>query len=189
MNSLLGGFNGTIFMYGQSGSGKTYTMLGPDPVVDALVKNDGGEISEEVQQMYGVIPRAIIDIFTEINRIVEAHGAEIQLKINYYEIYQEKFNDLLAPNPNMGKDLKLREQKNGQVVVLGADGVFVTSPGDIFELLTIGQRMCKTASTNQNDRSSRSHTIFVIEYMQKDKGGSQKVGRLNLVDLAGSERI
>jgi hypothetical protein len=135
-------------MYGQSGSGKTYTMLGPDPVVDALVKNDGGEISEEVQQMYGVIPRAIIDIFTEINRTVEAHGAEIQLKINYYEIYQEKFNDLLAPNPNMGRDLKLREQKNGQVVVLGADGVFVTTPGDIFELLTIGQRMRKTASTN-----------------------------------------
>ena len=89
----------------------------------------------------------------------------------------------------MGKNLKLRELKSGQVTVLGSEPVFVTSPEDIFELLTVGQRSRKVASTNQNDRSSRSHTIFVIDYTQKNKDGRQMQGRLNLVDLAGSERI
>ena len=147
----MNGYNGTIFMYGQSGSGKTYTMLGPDIVVETItngVVDGNAEVSDEVQSLYGIIPRAIFDIFTEINRLVEAHGAEVQLKVNYYEIYQEIFNDLLAPNPNMGKNLKLRELKSGQVTVLGSESVFVTSPEDIFELLTVGQRMRKVASTN-----------------------------------------
>ena len=177
VNQLLNGYNGTIFMYGQSGSGKTFTMLGPDIVVETITKGVTGsdeQVSEEVQDLYGIIPRAIFDIFNEINRTIEAHGAQVELKINYFEIYQEVFNDLLSPNPNMGRNLKLRELKSGQVTVLGSDPVFVTSPEDIFELLTVGQRTRKVASTNQNDRSSRSHTIFVIEYTQKNKDGSQK---------------
>ena len=127
-------------MYGQSGSGKTFTMLGPDMVVESITKGveSGGEVSDEVQGLYGIIPRAIFDIFSEINRMIEAHGAQVELKINYYEIYKEIFNDMLSPNPNMGKNLKLREMKNGQVVVLGSEAVNVTSPDDIFELLTVG---------------------------------------------------
>ena len=139
--SLLGGYNGTIFMYGQSGSGKTYTMLGPDVVVETITKGvvDQNEaVSEEIQGLYGIIPRAIFDIFSEINRMIEAHGAQVELKINYFEIYQEVFNDLLSPNPSAGKNLKLRELKSGQVTVLGTEPVFVTSPEDIFELLTVG---------------------------------------------------
>lgn len=102
-------------MYGQSGSGKTFTMLGPDIVVETITKGveAGGEVPEEVTALYGIIPRAIFDIFNEINRMIEAHGAQVELKINYYEIYMEIFNDLLAPNPSMGKNLKLREMKNG----------------------------------------------------------------------------
>ena len=65
----------------------------------------------------------------------------------------------------------------------------MTSPEDIFEALMMGQRSRAVASTNQNDRSSRSHTIFVIDFFQKNTDGSQATGRLNLVDLAGSERI
>ena len=174
VTSLLNGYNGTIFMYGQSGSGKTFTMLGPDIVVETITKGveAGGEVSDEVQNLYGVIPRAIFDIFNEINRMIEAHGAQVELKINYYEIYMEIFNDLLSPNPNMGKNLKLREMKNGQVIVLGSEAVTVTSPDDIFELLTVGQKMRKVASTNQNDRSSRSHTIFVIEFTSREKNGA-----------------
>ena len=77
VSSLLNGYNGTIFMYGQSGSGKTFTMLGPDIVVETITKGveAGGEVSDEVQNLYGVIPRAIFDIFNEINRMIEAHGA------------------------------------------------------------------------------------------------------------------
>ena len=95
VQSLLNGFNGTIFAYGQSGSGKTYTMLGPDSVVDAI-KNGGDGISLEVQRMYGVIPRAIGDIFEAINRIVEAEGSQIELSVQYLEIYNEKMQDLLS---------------------------------------------------------------------------------------------
>jgi len=91
----LNGFNGTIFAYGQSGSGKTYTMLGPDSVVEAI-KNGGDGISLEVQRMYGIIPRAIGDIFEAINRIVGAENAQIELSVQYLEIYNEKIQDLLA---------------------------------------------------------------------------------------------
>lgn len=104
-------------MYGQSGSGKTYTMLGPDIVVETITQGvtdeNAGGVPEEVQDLYGIIPRAIFDIFNEINRLMEAHGATIELKVNYFEIYQEIFNDLLSTNPNTGRNLKLRELKSG----------------------------------------------------------------------------
>lgn len=69
MRALLGGFNGTIFAYGQSGSGKTFSMLGPDSVVDAIKEGGSGSIPEDVQEMYGLIPRAIVDIFEAIETI------------------------------------------------------------------------------------------------------------------------
>ena len=78
---------------------------------------------------------------------------------------------------------------NGQMVVMGAEHKSVQTFDDIFLALMYGQRSRAVASTNQNDRSSRSHTIFVISYKQVNQDGSQKSGRLNLVDLAGSERI
>lgn len=78
---------------------------------------------------------------------------------------------------------------NGQMIVVGSEHKSVMSFDDIFKALEDGQRSRAVASTNQNDRSSRSHTIFVISYKQLNKDGSQKSGRLNLVDLAGSERI
>lgn len=75
------------------------------------------------------------------------------------------------------------------MVVTGSEHKTVESFDDIFMALMYGQRSRAVASTNQNDRSSRSHTIFVISYKQHNTDGSQKSGRLNLVDLAGSERI
>ena len=68
-------------------------------------------------------------------------------------------------------------------MVLNCEPIYVTSPSDIFELLMVGQRNRAVASTNQNERSSRSHTIFVIEYLQKNPDGSMKQAKLNLVDL------
>ena len=78
---------------------------------------------------------------------------------------------------------------NGQMSVMGAETKVVETFDDIFLALMDGQRSRAVASTNQNDRSSRSHTIFVINYKQVNKDGSQQEGRLNLVDLAGSERV
>ena len=118
VKALLNGFNGTIFAYGQSGSGKTFTMLGPDSVVDAIKK--GSEmVPDEVQTMYGVIPRAIGDIFVAMNRIIEAEGASFALSVNYFEIYNESINDLLSSNDNTSKNLKLQQMPNGQMKVMG----------------------------------------------------------------------
>ena len=69
MRALLEGFNGTIFAYGQSGSGKTFTMLGPDEVVEAIKEPNANEITDDLQEKYGLIPRAIGDIFEAINRV------------------------------------------------------------------------------------------------------------------------
>lgn len=96
---------------------------------------------------------------------------------------------LSIKRPGSTQDLKLREMPNGQMIVVGSEHKSVQSFDDIFMALMDGQRSRAVASTNQNDRSSRSHTIFVISYKQMNTDGSQKTGRLNLVDLAGSERI
>ena len=100
VRALLAGFNGTIFAYGQSGSGKTFTMLGPDNVVDAIKAGGLEGIPEEVQEMYGLIPRAIGEIFEAINGITEANeGTRIELSVQYLEIYNEQVMDLLSRVP------------------------------------------------------------------------------------------
>ena len=103
VTALLSGFNGTIFAYGQSGSGKTFTMLGPDEVVDAI-KSGGDGITVEVMRLYGIIPRAIGDIFQAINRLIEAEGAQVELTVQYLEIYNEKIKDLLSQHSFNGKE-------------------------------------------------------------------------------------
>ena len=137
VQALLNGFNGTIFAYGQSGSGKTFTMLGPDEVVEAI-KNGADEVSLEVQRMYGIIPRAIGDIFETINRVVGAEGSQIELSVQYLEIYNEKIQDLLSKVGSANQDLKLREMPNGQMVVMGSEHQAVRSFDDIFFALMEG---------------------------------------------------
>ena len=87
------------------------------------------------------------------------------------------------------QNLKLRELKNGNITVLNLEPCLVSTPEEIFDLLKVGQMNRAVAGTNQNARSSRSHTIFVIDLLQKFADGSSKISVLNLVDLAGSERI
>lgn len=181
------GFNCTIFAYGQSGSGKTFSMLGPDDVVDAI-KDGADNVPLEIQELYGIIPRAIFDIFTWINiELSKDRQVEFEIKIFYFEIYNESLNNLLTMPPQ--KNLKMREMKNGTIAVLNCEPNYATTPEDIFELLKLGQMNRAVAGTNQNARSSRSHTIFVMDVEQKNPDGSIKTARLNLVDLAGSERI
>ena len=181
------GFNATIFAYGQSGSGKTFSMLGPDDVVDAI-KEGSDNVPDKVQNLYGIIPRAVFDIFTWINlEMSKDSQTEFEIKVFYYEIYNESLNNLLTMPPQ--KNMKMREMKNGTMVVMNCEPNYATTPEDIFELLKIGQMNRAVSGTNQNARSSRSHTIFVLDIEQKNGDGSIKSARLNLVDLAGSERI
>lgn len=126
------GYNGTIFAYGMSGTGKTFSMLGPEEVVDVIKR--GGEIEESVQQLYGVIPRAICDVFEFMNSAVEREGCQFELYMNYFEIYLESLNDLLNPNPKKSNGLRLNDHG-----VPEASNVAVQSPKDIFRNIQQGQ--------------------------------------------------
>lgn len=96
-------------------------MLGPDEVVDAI-KAGGDGITVEVMRLYGIIPRAIGDIFQSINRTIDAEGSQVELTVQYLEIYNEKIKDLLSKQLNTAdQDLKLREMPSGQMIVMGSE--------------------------------------------------------------------
>jgi len=173
------GYNGTIFAYGQSGSGKTYTMLGPEDVTNCII-NGVDSVSEEVQQLYGIIPRTTLTIFQLINDGIKK-GIKFSIKCSYLEVYNESINDLLMRPPHLG--LKIREYPNIGMVVMGLEETYVSTPEEIFKLLAVGTENCMVSATNQNQRSSRSHTVLMINVEQKFFDGSQKVSKLNLVDL------
>lgn len=126
------GFNGTIFAYGMSGTGKTYSMLGPETVVDVI--KSGQEIPDEVQAQYGIIPRAIRDIFEFMNNSIETEGAQFELMMNYFEIYKESLNDLLQPNKEIACNLKMMGSK-----IINSYKVMIDSPETIFENIKRGQ--------------------------------------------------
>lgn len=92
-----------------SGTGKTYSMLGPEEVVEVIKR--GGDISEDIQCQYGIIPRAIRDIFSYMNRAIEAEGASFTLLMSYFEIYNEQLNDLLQPNKSLSQGLKIMNDR------------------------------------------------------------------------------
>ena len=177
------GYNGTIFAYGQSGSGKTFSMLGPEDVTDALAK-DFNSVPEEVQKLYGIIPRAVMDIFKKINFFL-SKGSECLLTCSYIEIYNEQINCLLS----MKENLKIREHPSLGIYVADKEARPCRSPEEIFEVISIGTKNRAVGGTNQNARSSRSHTILLIEMVYNGFDGIKRVSKLNLVDLAGSERI
>jgi hypothetical protein len=114
-----------------SGTGKTFSMLGPEQVVEVI--KQGGEIKESVQEQYGIIPRAICDVFKYMNAAIEQEGAQFELYLNYFEIYKESLNDLLQPDRSLGDNLKFRDNK-----VFNAMTVPVTSPEDIFYNIQLG---------------------------------------------------
>ena len=120
---------------------------------------------------------------------MQANNSTFTLKVNYYEIYNEQFNDLLSKTPAMGLNLKVRSTPNQGVIVVNDNPYEVAGFEDFFEVLKIGNSRRQVAETNMNARSSRSHTILVIQYTQVNTDGSKKSAKLNLVDLAGSERL
>eukprot|EP01119_Soliformovum_irregulare_P014304 TRINITY_DN3915_c0_g1_i2.p1 TRINITY_DN3915_c0_g1~~TRINITY_DN3915_c0_g1_i2.p1 ORF type:complete len:1407 (-),score=731.72 TRINITY_DN3915_c0_g1_i2:353-4573(-) len=168
IENVLNGYNGTIFAYGQTGSGKSFTMFGSD-------------ITSEEKR--GIIPRSCIHLFSSIR--ADTEGTEFAIRCSFLEIYREQLRDLLNPS---GESLKIRE--NGSTVwVEHLTEKYVTSEQEVLDLLKLGERFRVVASTNMNDVSSRSHTLFVMYIHQKSIDGSTKQGVLNLVDLAGSEKV
>jgi hypothetical protein len=104
--------------------------------------------------------------------------------MNYFEIYMESLNDLLRGSQSTSENLTITAEGK----VHNAERIAVTSPAEIFHNIKLGQRKVQIASTAMNERSSRSHTLLVLEFKQVNKDGSIKQAKLNLVDLAGSER-
>ncbi|CAI7839314.1 unnamed protein product [Closterium sp. NIES-53] len=185
VEEVLEGFNCTIFAYGQTGTGKTFTMQG-----DVTRAGENGQLPEGA----GVIPRSIKHIFDTL----DSQGAEYNIKVTYLELYNEEITDLLAPNDILvasesKKPLALMEDGKGGVIVRGLEEEVVNNSSDIFTLLERGTAKRRTAETMLNKQSSRSHSIFTITIHIKESTPEGveliKCGKLNLVDLAGSECI
>ncbi|KAG2447294.1 hypothetical protein HYH02_007624 [Chlamydomonas schloesseri] len=182
VQEVMEGFNCTIFAYGQTGTGKTYTMEGGPRRSD-----DGKVLSAEA----GVIPRSIKQIFDTI----EANNTDSTVKVTFLELYNEELTDLLSTFDDGKEDakrLRLLEDRSG-VVVQGLEEVVVKSAAEIYQVLDRGTAKRRTAETLLNKRSSRSHSVFSITIHMREvtpEGEDVvKVGKLNLVDLAGSENI
>ncbi|KAJ4970085.1 hypothetical protein NE237_003184 [Protea cynaroides] len=190
VNEVLEGFNCTIFAYGQTGTGKTYTMEGE---CKRSKSGPNGQLPLEA----GVIPRAVKQIFDTL----ESQNAEYSVKVTFLELYNEEITDLLAPEEiskvvqeeKQKKQLPLMEDGKGGVLVRGLEEEIVTSAFEIFTLLERGSAKRRTAETLLNKQSSRSHSLFSITIHIKEATpeGEEliKCGKLNLVDLAGSENI
>ena len=176
--SVLEGYNATLLAYGQTGTGKTYTM-------------EGFKYNSTDPQR-GIVPRASEEIFKFIESSQSAN-ATFMVRASYLQIYNEYISDLLKPDRGI---LQIREEKRRGVFVEGLSEWAVRSPADICSLMQKGETTRATASTKMNDVSSRSHAVFIIivEHMIVGEGDFQEgqeitVGKLNLVDLAGSERV
>ncbi|XP_069039783.1 kinesin-like protein KIF1B isoform X16 [Lepisosteus oculatus] len=167
------GYNVCIFAYGQTGAGKSYTMMGKQ---------------EEGQE--GIIPQLCEELFEKIN---DNNNEEISysVEVSYMEIYCERVRDLL--NPKNKGNLRVREHPLLGPYVEDLSKLAVTSYTDIADLMDAGNKARTVAATNMNETSSRSHAVFTIVFTQRKLDSetnlsTEKVSKISLVDLAGSER-
>ncbi|OPJ71420.1 hypothetical protein AV530_004888 [Patagioenas fasciata monilis] len=171
IDSVLQGFNGTIFAYGQTGTGKTYTMQG----------------AWAEPEKRGIIPSSFEHIFTHISR---SQNQQYLVRASYLEIYQEEIRDLLAKDQS--KKLELKENPETGVYIKDLSSFVTKNVKEIEHVMNLGSQTRSVGSTNMNEHSSRSHAIFLITIECSETGpdGEEhiRVGKLNLVDLAGSER-
>ncbi|CAO3592302.1 unnamed protein product [Absidia cylindrospora] len=187
ISQAMDGYNATVFAYGQTASGKTYTMMGTE--------------SEP-----GIIPRAVDEVFSYIKTTM---NNEFLLRVSYLEIYNETIRDLLAPEND---NLKIHENKQRGIYVAPVVEEVVTCAHDVLNVIQRGEGNRHISTTDYNLHSSRSHTIFqmVIESRQRssesttlstrslksprtllnpgNRKESVKISQLNLIDLAGSEK-
>ena len=176
VDSIFQGYNGTIFAYGQTGCGKTYTMMG--------VTND--------PNLRGVIPNAFEHIFNYIKN--EETTKKFLLRCSFVEIYNEEVRDLLISNKKNenNKALDIRDDPKRGTIIKDLTYITLKNQNDIQIALDKGNKNRHVGATSMNDQSSRSHSLFTV-YLEIQEGSekSKKIrsGKLNLVDLAGSERV
>eukprot|EP00736_Rhodelphis_marinus_P010133 Rmarinus@m.16897 len=169
LQRALEGYNGTIFAYGQTSSGKTHTMMGSpeDP---------------------GLIPLINKNVFDMLHTVPD--NVSYMVTVSYLELYNENTFDLLNPSQ---RKLEIRQSSRTGVYVKGLAEIVVKDHEEIAKLMEKGNHVRHIAATKMNDRSSRSHCIFTVKIEQKEVNSlgktSSKSAKLNLVDLAGSERV
>ncbi|WWC63609.1 uncharacterized protein I303_106214 [Kwoniella dejecticola CBS 10117] len=188
LDEVLAGYNCTIFAYGQTGTGKTYTMQGDLELTPLAAPKSTA----------GIVPRVLHRLFSLLDA---SSSTEFSVKCSYVELYNEELRDLLAADykgeattaSNGG--LKLYEDGKKGVNIQGLEETGVRSLKEALNLLDKGVKRRQTAETKMNTESSRSHTIFSITVHVKEnnvsRGGEDmlRIGKFNLVDLAGSEAI
>ena len=172
VDSIFQGYNGTVFAYGQTGCGKTFTMMGI--VTDPNLK--------------GIIPNAFSHIFGFIK--TEGESKKFFLRCSFVEIYNEEVRDLLGKN---NRKLDIREDPKKGTFLRDVTYITIKNTNDIENCLERGNKNRHVGQTSMNDQSSRSHSLFTVylEIEEKGEGGNSRIksGKLNLVDLAGSERV
>uniref|UniRef100_A0A8D8F912 Kinesin-like protein KIF19 n=3 Tax=Culex pipiens TaxID=7175 RepID=A0A8D8F912_CULPI len=197
VQDVLNGYNAAVFAYGATGSGKTHTMLGPNPrkaatsgggssgeqqdsTAAAEATSGGGKSSPQGNE--GLMIKAVADIFKFIEE--SEHPDNFKISLSYLEIYNELIRDLLNPGPN---PLELREDNKGNQSVAGLSEISTTSRQEVIQLLMKGNKARTVEPTAANQTSSRSHALLSITVLNRTSLGT-KQGRLFLTDLAGSER-
>ncbi|EAN80336.1 kinesin, putative [Trypanosoma brucei brucei TREU927] len=174
VEAVLQGYNATVFAYGQSGSGKTHTMTGK--------LND--------QEMWGMMPQVVNHLFNEIKKLTSATRT-YKVKVSYIELYNGKSRDLLSAKQG---NLEIKQNMAKNFYVKGAEMPEVTNFGEALRWFNAGTDRRQTASTDLNDNSSRSHSLFTLQVEQFDfeQDPSAPIvltSKINLVDLAGSEKL
>ncbi|CAL8297877.1 unnamed protein product [Merluccius merluccius] len=183
LDEVIMGYNCTVFAYGQTGTGKTFTMEGE--------RSEGGRFTWEEDPLAGIIPRTLHQIFEKLSE----NNMEFSIKVSLMEIYNEELFDLLNPSDDITERLQLFDDPRNKrgVVVKGLEEVVVHNKDEVYQILERGSAKRKTASTLMNAYSSRSHSVFSVTIHMKEVNldGEElvKIGKLNLVDLAGSENI
>ena len=169
IQSALDGYNVCIFCYGQTGSGKTHTMSSED----------------------GMIPRATHQIYDTATNLQEK-GWSYTLEGSFVEVYNEEIHDLLGDSKDLDKkkhDIR-HDEKKKQTIVTGLKTVTLDSPNTVESMMKQAQANRSVAATKSNERSSRSHSVFILKLVGRNSITSEtSEGTLNLVDLAGSERL
>ncbi|KAG7391568.1 hypothetical protein PHYBOEH_006652 [Phytophthora boehmeriae] len=172
VQDIMAGYNATIFAYGQTSSGKTYTM-------------EGANIDHP--ELQGIIPRTATEIFNNVMAADE--NMEFIVKVSYIEIYMERIRDLLDPYKSK-VNLQVREDAQRGIFVEGMTEMCVTSDEELLAAMRAGAANRAVAATGMNEGSSRSHSVFMVTLFQRNlENQATKAGKLYLVDLAGSEMV
>ncbi|CUM56278.1 unnamed protein product [Debaryomyces fabryi] len=187
-NDFINGFNVTILAYGQTGTGKTYTMCGNCNTEDAVDKLE--TYIPLLNETAGIIPRTLNELFKSLES--DSGANDYVVKCSFIELYNEDLKDLLNDDTDRSSRLRIFESKkpnSDTLIIQNLQETYINNAIDGLNILRKGLIKRKTASTKLNDVSSRSHTIFTVNLYKKQGNEFFKVSKMNLVDLAGSENI